>query len=190
MASQSICTIDGCGKVLLARGYCRAHYLRWYRHGDPLSGGTPVGEPIAYYHSTVLPYEGDECFFWPYGRNTYGYPMLNREYVHRLVCEEEHGPPPTSSHEAAHSCGKGHLACVNKRHLRWDTRKGNFADKLIHGTDKRGEKSNQAKLTEPDVRRIRDLAGTMSQREIASMFGVDQSTVSDITRRKSWFWLS
>ena len=29
------CTIDGCGRPHVARGWCRAHYLRWCRHGDP-----------------------------------------------------------------------------------------------------------------------------------------------------------
>jgi hypothetical protein len=34
------CTIDGCERPLhnLEHGWCKAHYLRWYRHGDPLHG--------------------------------------------------------------------------------------------------------------------------------------------------------
>lgn len=31
------CSISDCLSPLLARGYCRKHYLRWYRHGDPLT---------------------------------------------------------------------------------------------------------------------------------------------------------
>ena len=30
-----VCTLPGCGRPHLARGYCRAHYLRWQRHGTP-----------------------------------------------------------------------------------------------------------------------------------------------------------
>jgi hypothetical protein len=30
------CSIDGCENTVLARGWCRTHYLRWYKHGDPL----------------------------------------------------------------------------------------------------------------------------------------------------------
>ena len=29
------CTLPGCGRRHLARGYCRPHYLRWQRHGTP-----------------------------------------------------------------------------------------------------------------------------------------------------------
>lgn len=30
------CAIPGCGKPHRARGWCKAHYSKWYRHGDPL----------------------------------------------------------------------------------------------------------------------------------------------------------
>ena len=29
------CVIDGCGKPVVARGWCRKHYGRWHKHGDP-----------------------------------------------------------------------------------------------------------------------------------------------------------
>lgn len=29
------CVIDGCENAVLARGWCRKHYLRWYKTGDP-----------------------------------------------------------------------------------------------------------------------------------------------------------
>lgn len=35
MAKLRLCSISGCGKRHLARGYCRRHYSRWDRHGDP-----------------------------------------------------------------------------------------------------------------------------------------------------------
>lgn len=30
------CQIDGCTRFILARSWCRRHYTRWFKHGDPL----------------------------------------------------------------------------------------------------------------------------------------------------------
>lgn len=34
------CEIDGCNKTIFvkSRGWCKGHYLRWWRNGDPLGG--------------------------------------------------------------------------------------------------------------------------------------------------------
>jgi hypothetical protein len=37
----SECAVVGCDRPLCQRGYCRSHYMRWYRHGDPLGGRQP-----------------------------------------------------------------------------------------------------------------------------------------------------
>ena len=41
MQAQCICSVEGCEKpvVIKKRGWCSAHYQRWYAHGDPLAGG-------------------------------------------------------------------------------------------------------------------------------------------------------
>lgn len=70
--------------------------------------------------------------------------------------------------------------CVNPRHLRWDSRAGNLADRLTHGTDHRGEKAPWAKLTDSDILEIIALKGLLSQKEIALGFNVDPSHVSRI----------
>ena len=31
------CSVDGCDRRYRARGFCNLHYLRWRRHGDPLT---------------------------------------------------------------------------------------------------------------------------------------------------------
>ena len=38
MDKSTTCSIEGCERAKLARGWCRAHYNRWKRHGDPLGG--------------------------------------------------------------------------------------------------------------------------------------------------------
>lgn len=54
-----------------------------------------------------------------------------------------------------------------------------------------GEDNNRAKLNEQDVKEIlRLLRDTqMSQREIAEMYGVDQTTISDIHLGRNWSWV-
>jgi len=38
------CTVPGCRKRPVTRGYCVAHYRRWMRHGDPTGGRASRGE--------------------------------------------------------------------------------------------------------------------------------------------------
>ncbi|MFR9773031.1 hypothetical protein [Nocardia sp. SC052] len=35
--TQHICAIEYCNKPAVGRGWCRAHYTRWHRYGDPLA---------------------------------------------------------------------------------------------------------------------------------------------------------
>lgn len=37
--AKRTCTVDGCDGVHQGRGYCKPHYQRWSRYGDPLGGG-------------------------------------------------------------------------------------------------------------------------------------------------------
>jgi hypothetical protein len=59
----------------------------------------------------------------------------------------------------------------------------------MHGTRAKGEKLGISKLKEDDVRKIRELIGTMSMGKIADKFGVTKSNISYIKRGKSWSWL-
>jgi len=134
------CAIDGCDKPKRKRDWCVMHYARWMRHGDPLLtliDRAANGEARKFIDETVLSYEGDECLPWPFGKNGSGYGSFwhdgEMQIVSRVVCEKANGPPPTHEHEAAHSCGKGHLACCTKGHLSWKTHAENMADLIIHG---------------------------------------------------------
>jgi DNA-binding transcriptional regulator YiaG len=189
MAIPRLCSIPDCGKPMLARGWCSAHWERWRAHGDPLGSAKPR-PPRKFFEDVVMRYDGEECLFWPFTRNNMGYGELRhrnkRGLVHRHICEEIHGPPPTPKHEAAHSCGNGHLGCVSGKHLSWKTRTENQADRKKHGTGTAGERHGAAKLTNEAVAQIRSLRGSVTQREIARRFGITQSTVSQIQRGLRW----
>lgn len=192
MDKNNICSIAECGKPMRGRcGWRNAHYKRFRRHGDPIGGRIAWGEAMRYFREEVLPYVGEDCLFWPYKAGGNGYGQLRdgdkMRLVHRMVCERVNGPSPTPEHEAAHSCGNGHLGCVAPGHLSWKTPAENRADKLIHGTHNRGERNTQAKLTECDVREILRLsADGMRHREIADKFGVKPSNINAIIRRRTW----
>jgi hypothetical protein len=40
--TTGICTVDGCERLLYARGLCDPHYHRWLHHSDPLAA-LPIG---------------------------------------------------------------------------------------------------------------------------------------------------
>jgi len=137
-------------------------------------------------------HEGDECLTWPYSKNPDGVGQLriNRKLfgAHVIMCEIVNGPKPPDKHEVAHSCGNGHMACVNPRHLRWATQSENSMDRVIHGTSNRGERHGMSKLTADVVLALRSASG--SCREIADAFGVSASTVSAVKLGKRWGWLA
>ena len=50
--------------------------------------------------------------------------------LHRWICFEMHGPPPSELHEATHICGND--SCVAGAHLRWQLSEANFDDLSFH----------------------------------------------------------
>lgn len=188
------CKVEGCGKRYHAHGYCARHAYHFKAHGDPLGGrrGASPGEPLRWIEEHAN-YGGDDCIRWPFEIGRYGYGVVKhngqKRVASRVMCEEAHGPAPSADHEAAHSCGNGHLACMNQKHLSWKTRTGNVADAIAHGTWKRGAMDPNAKLDEDDVREIRRLAVSTPQQELAERYGVHQAHISKIVNRVEWAWV-
>lgn len=110
---------------------------------------------------------------------------MKNKRVHILVLEAFDGPRPEGM-EGCHNDGNP----SNNKHnnLRWDTPINNAADKKIHGTYHFGETVNGSKLTESDVRAIKEILDTQEwrQHEIANWFGVDQAIISRIHTGKIW----
>lgn len=191
--SVASCNGNAAQKMRGRQGFCNKHYLRFMRHGSPTSGASEraaFGEPVTWLQNSTK-HKSDECLDWPFGKypNGYGAVMIEgvKRGAHRVMCEMVHGSPPSPKMETAHNCGRA--ICVNPAHLRWDTRAGNHADKLLHGTSQRGENCGRSKLTEDEVRSIRRLIGVYGHREIGNMYGVAARTVFDIAHRRSWNWL-
>jgi hypothetical protein len=107
--------------------------------------------------------------------------------VHRLVLETFVGKRPDGM-EARHL--DGHKLNNRRDNLVWGTRSENSKDKFRHGTHIRGEKNPSSKLTAEDVIKIRLLHKQgHTNVEIAKLFGLEKSHVSDIVTGKAWDWL-
>jgi hypothetical protein len=132
---------------------------------------------------------GDECLIWPMGCDRFGYPTfgLNGKVYkgHRYMCELAHGPAPTPEHHAAHTCGGGRQGCIHPQHLYWATAKENADDAARMGRCK-PKGSPRHKLTEEQVAEIRALKGSISQYEIAKLFGMSAKTISHIHTGRLW----
>jgi hypothetical protein len=149
----------------------------------------PKGSGLHWLLEVALEYEGDECLRWPFSKTGYGIVTYNGRKTRpsRVMCLMKYGAPPTTKHQAAHSCARGHEGCVNPRHLRWATPAENQNDRIAHGTSNRGKRG---KLTPEDVLWIRSAAGKMRQQDIADKFCLDQSSISYILKGTRWGWLT
>lgn len=198
-AENYACGVEGCDAThetdRITNGFCTKHYKRLLRYGNPLkSKKISNGTRYAFLVNVALRFESDECLTWPYckasdGRGKVTIPNEGEVLAHRYLCELVYGSPPTPLHHASHSCGKGDHGCINPKHLRWATPEENEADKVVHGTSNRGERCGSNKLTEAEVRKIRELAKTMRPCQIAKLCTVTESAVRSIRDRKTWAWL-
>lgn len=106
-------------------------------------------------------------------------------YVHDVVLTAFVGKRRVGQ-EAAHGNGTRHDNRLEN--LRWDTRSGNNADKIAHGTLSQGETHGRRKLSLSEVIEIRRSEGTC--REIGKRFGVGPMQISRIKTGKNWRMVS
>jgi len=76
--------------------------------------------------------------------------------------------------------------CVNPSHLFLGSHKDNMADMVAKGFAPRGENHGSAKLTEKQVLFIRSHYPKLTQIHMARMFGLSQSGIGRVVRRKTW----
>lgn len=93
-------------------------------------------------------------------------------------------------------CPKGLIACHNDgdptnndvSNLRWDTSKSNTADRIKHGTDCRGSKHWKAKLTEDQIRSIKEeyFNPNVLKKDLAKKYGVNSNYPRRLAMNQAW----
>jgi HNH endonuclease/CENP-B N-terminal DNA-binding domain len=138
----------------------------------------------------------DECWEWIGAKKNNGYgflriPGLNGKPLdwgaHRISWSLHFGEIPKEKH-VLHKCDN--RSCVNPKHLFLGTNKDNVDDKMKkgrhHSLDR--EHNPRAKLTTKLVIEIRNKysSGKVRQIDLATEYGIGQTTVSQICRNETW----
>ena len=149
-----------------------------------LSKRAPQGTDPA--HPTCRPWTGRcKSNGLPYGQ----FSDENRKNViaHRWGYKHLVGPIPEGL-EVRHTCDNP--PCQEETHWLLGTRQDNVDDCTSRERQARGSRAGRSKLTEDDVRVIRQmLAVGENQVVIAEMFGVSNPSIAAIASGQSWGWL-
>lgn len=131
----------------------------------------------------------DKCLEWPGAKNSegYGHMVRNNKWlkIHRLVVEASLGRRLNPSELVCHHCDNP--ACYRLSHLYVGTNATNTQDKFKRNrfVPSKGEDNGSVKLTEKEVKEIRNSVG-LKQIDLAKKYNISQSQVSSILTKKSW----
>lgn len=130
-----------------------------------------------------------DCWPWTGPHDKDGYGVItseNRRHqyrANRVTYEFTIGPIPNGK-LVLHRCDN--RSCVNPDHLFAGTVQENNQDKLTKGRHAHGVTHGRAKISEQDVRLIRELGASQNIYEIAPQFDLDPRTIRDILDHKTW----
>lgn len=189
-----LCSVDECGRPHKSRGYCASHYMRVRRTGSAGLAAIASAEPRAQserFWEKVDVRGPDECWLWTAAVNEHGYGVLRPagERTGRTIKAHRYSAELAGmdirGRSVLHACDNP--PCVNPAHLRPGTQAENSRDMAERGRSTRGERSSTAKLTEADVREIRERrkAGEMMH-VIAEAFGTSTTNVDHIVKLRTW----
>lgn len=147
---------------------------------------------LAKYQARLVRDDLTGCLVWTGSRNKDGYGLVyhmgKTQVLHRLWYREFIGPIGDGLC-VCHRCDNP--ACVEPSHLFLGTNDENVADKVAKQRQARGVTNGRANLTEQSVRAIRaEYASGETQTVLAKRYGIHQTHVSLIVRRKEWAHLS
>lgn len=186
--------MDGCSSQVKARGLCARHYQRLLVHGSPSTTLNPHRDlSVAERYDSLVDRTStpDGCHLWQgtpaengYGRLKFG---GKTTYAHRWGYEHLVGPIPEGQ-VVRHICDV--KLCQNPAHWELGSQADNIRDRDERGRGVwlKGEDHPGAKVTLEQVAQIREryASGTVTQTALAIEYGLTQSAISSIIRRKLW----
>lgn len=133
----------------------------------------------------------DDCWLWTGQLNKDGYGVLRAGKVdgyrtqgaHRISFQLAGGTIPEGK-SVCHTCDNP--GCVNPNHLWVGSNQDNVDDSVRKGRWTRGEKSGMAKLTDKDVREMRERYPAESYEAIARAFRVSKKTARSAIIGETW----
>ena len=179
--SMKVCEIIGCGRRYEAKGFCKSHYIRFKKYGNPFY--TEIGRTLEKH-------------------GMYGTPEYNTWYAMKARCYNK------NNNRYKYYGGRGIIVCERWRNsfmtFLKDMGLKPFAKAQIDRIDNDGnyELSNchwttcaenvrhrsTTKLTMHKIHeiRIKHKTGEASYRRLATIYGVDFTTIADIIKHKTW----
>lgn len=138
----------------------------------------------------------DDCWIWMASRDSCNYGMFYpKEYPNGIKASRyswkiHNGEIPKGIY-VCHTCDNP--PCVNPKHLFLGTQKDNMQDMVQKGRiyDRHGERNSKAKLTEYDVRRVKQLRDNgKTYKGIAEELGVSEGCINHILNGRHWSWVN
>lgn len=129
-----------------------------------------------------------DCLEWTKAKSKDGYGQRRVggkvHYVHRLSFESHYGRKPVGV--VRHKCDN--RACYNPEHLTEGTKAQNSQDMVDRDRHARGERQGNSKLKAFQVSEIREAfnLGAETQKQIASRYGISDTTVRNIGTHRRW----
>lgn len=198
MTARSIsktCSVAGCEKIRVGRGWCDKHYRRFRRTGDPTKLKVKFGEGdnwIERFWSKVKKDANEKgCWEWQGIRDRHGYGkvMVGGKFrlAHRISLLYTTGEAPKLN--ALHKCDNP--PCVNPEHLYEGTLQDNVRDRMKRGRGQKGETNGHARLTEADVISIlRKLKSGAKPMALAMEYNMHHGAIYNIRNGRTWKHLS
>lgn len=172
-----ICLISGCNNKYSAKGYCKKHYKRWWKYGDPLytkrerHGMQNTAEYISWYCMK------NRC----YNKNYIGYHRYGGRGI--TICDR------WMKSFTAFLKDMGQRPFLKAQIDRIDNNKGYYKENCRWATPAQNSQNGSLiKLSIEIARNIRRIYKTsgLSQKEIGLIYNMGQDSISLIVNNKQW----